>query len=311
MNFLNLYYFCVTAQELSFTKASRRLFISQQSLSNHISKLEAEFHVVLFHRTQPISLTEAGECLYRQGEALLNQKRQTEQALQDIRDFRSGELTIGATTSRGAVMLPKIIPQFREKFPQIALHLIEGITQDINDALYAGKTDVNLGFAIQNPDLVQEELLHKEHLVCAVPKPIFSQYLQPEAAHLRQGTFQDFKRFHACPFLKMPSGVWLGDVFEHCCVDNEVTPEVVLETSSMATLISLCASGLGAMILPESFVREHAQFWASPNWQETVLIYPLDYPLGVKSITVSWLKNRYQTRAAKEFIRMARDVFTY
>ena len=47
MNFLNLYYFRVAAEELSFTNAAKRLFISQQSLSNHISRLENEFGVIL------------------------------------------------------------------------------------------------------------------------------------------------------------------------------------------------------------------------------------------------------------------------
>ena len=55
MNFLNLQYFCVAAEELSFTKAAKRLFISQQSLSSHISRLEEEFGVVLFNRTQPVT----------------------------------------------------------------------------------------------------------------------------------------------------------------------------------------------------------------------------------------------------------------
>ena len=43
MNFLNLRYFIVTAEEMNFTKAAKRLFISQQSLSNHIAKLEDHF----------------------------------------------------------------------------------------------------------------------------------------------------------------------------------------------------------------------------------------------------------------------------
>lgn len=56
MNFLNLYYFNITAEELSFTKAAKRLFITPQSLSNHISRLENEFGVTLFNRTQPMTL---------------------------------------------------------------------------------------------------------------------------------------------------------------------------------------------------------------------------------------------------------------
>ena len=60
INFLNLEYFLVAAEELNFTRAAKKLFISQQSLSNHISNLEKEFDVVLFNRTSPLTLTYAG-----------------------------------------------------------------------------------------------------------------------------------------------------------------------------------------------------------------------------------------------------------
>lgn len=49
INFLNLEYFLVAAEELNFTKAAKKLFISQQSLSNHISNMEKEFDVILFN----------------------------------------------------------------------------------------------------------------------------------------------------------------------------------------------------------------------------------------------------------------------
>ena len=60
INFLNLEYFLVAAEELSFTKAARRLFISQQSLSSHIANMEKELDIALFHRTSPLTLTYAG-----------------------------------------------------------------------------------------------------------------------------------------------------------------------------------------------------------------------------------------------------------
>ena len=53
INFLNLEYFLVAAEELNFTKAAKQLYISQQSLSNHISNMEKEFDVILFNRTNP------------------------------------------------------------------------------------------------------------------------------------------------------------------------------------------------------------------------------------------------------------------
>ena len=92
MNFLNLKYFCVVAEELSFTRAAQKLFISQQSLSLHISKLEDEFGMVLFNRTQPLTLTEAGRCLYQHSKQLLSEKRIVEKAMQEGWSTASDEI---------------------------------------------------------------------------------------------------------------------------------------------------------------------------------------------------------------------------
>ena len=65
MNLRNLEYFLVAAEELNFTRAADRLFITQQSLSHHIQKLESEFGTPLFERTPPMTLTPAGACFLR------------------------------------------------------------------------------------------------------------------------------------------------------------------------------------------------------------------------------------------------------
>lgn len=214
MNFLNLYYFRVAAEELSFTNAAKRLFISQQSLSNHISRLENEFGVILFNRTQPITLTEAGKSLYASSKVLLHQKEQIEKSMQDIRDFRKGELTLGISTSRGAVMLPKILPKFRSAFPQIKLNLVEGTTKEINQALFEGRADLCIGFAINDPEKVHEELLHTESLVCVIPNSFLPRYLKIDST-LIPGSVQSFNIFADCPFIKMPKQTWLGEMFEN------------------------------------------------------------------------------------------------
>lgn len=103
MNFLNLKYFIVAAEEMNFTKAAKRLYISQQSLSNHIAKLEDYFGVQLFDRNTPLTLTVAGQRLLKNAQTIMDVKKQTELELQDIRDFRSTELTIGIPSARGAV----------------------------------------------------------------------------------------------------------------------------------------------------------------------------------------------------------------
>lgn len=117
MNFLNLKYFIVTAEEMNFTKAAKRLFISQQSLSNHIAKLEDYFGVQLFDRNTPLTLTDAGESLLKSARKILNVKQEAELELQDIRDFRSAVLTIGVPNTRGSVILPPLLMKFGRDFP--------------------------------------------------------------------------------------------------------------------------------------------------------------------------------------------------
>ncbi len=116
INFLNLEYFLVAAEELNFTKAAKQLFISQQSLSNHIINLEKEFGVVLFNRTTPLTLTYAGQTLKKRARQLLSIKDETFRELADIKDFSVGQLNIGVSHTRGRVILPEILPAYREEF---------------------------------------------------------------------------------------------------------------------------------------------------------------------------------------------------
>ena len=64
MNFLNIKYFIAIAEEESISAAARKLFVSQQSLSEHLKKLENQIGVPLFNRETPLSLTVAGETYF-------------------------------------------------------------------------------------------------------------------------------------------------------------------------------------------------------------------------------------------------------
>jgi len=180
MNFLNLRYFIVTAEEMNFTKAAKRLFISQQSLSNHIAKLEDHFGVRLFDRNTPLTLTDAGESLLRSARKILNVKQEAELQLQDIRDFRSAVLTIGVPNTRGAVILPPLLTKFGREFPQVQIRLVEGTSNEITDSLYKGDVDFTIGFELDAPDKIRTEVLHEEHTLIVVPDNILNEYFSEE-----------------------------------------------------------------------------------------------------------------------------------
>ena len=110
--------FAAAAEELNFTRAAKRLFISQQALSSHISKLEEYYGVRLFDRGIPMTLTDAGRALQKHAREILSSVDDYAREVQDIKNFRQGELTVGIPVTRGTIMLPPLLPPFISSSPR-------------------------------------------------------------------------------------------------------------------------------------------------------------------------------------------------
>ena len=92
MNSTNLEYFVTLAEELNFTQAARKLYISQQALSKMMSKLEEKLGIALFDRSTPLRLTTAGQVFYQSAKKILINMDECTRRLQEIKDFTRGNL---------------------------------------------------------------------------------------------------------------------------------------------------------------------------------------------------------------------------
>lgn len=310
MNFLNLKYFIVTVEEMNFTKAAKRLFISQQSLSNHIAKLEDYFGVQLFDRNTPLTLTDAGRSLLRNAQKIMNVKQEAELELQDIKDFRSAVLTIGVPNTRGAVILPSLLTRFGREFPQVQVRLVEGTSNEITEALYKGAVDFTIGFEVDAPDRIRTESLHEEHTLIVVPDNILQEYFsEEERCGLTQNKLLPIEAFAKCPFIKMKHSNWIGEVFENSCREGQMKPRVVLETVNIMTMVSMCVAGYGVILCPSVFVEDSSPVLGCEG-RESLHRFILDFPNAHKMIAINYLKNKYQTKAAREFIELAKQMLS-
>lgn len=304
MNFLNLEYFLVTAEELNFTRAAKRLYISQQSLSKHIANLEEHFGLRLFDRTPPMTLTPAGLSLMTQAKRLLALKNETELELHDIKDFRSGSLSLGVTHARGTVILPLVLPPFHKAFPQIKLRLFEGTSQQLDEALLAGKVDLTIGFKPSDAPQVESEVLLAEKSVLVVPHQILKAYLPKQFQPYSTKTVPVLELLRNCPFVTISASTWAGAMFERYCRRMSVTPRIVIETVNIATMVALCLEGMGAIICPQIFL--HTQL--NNQKLKEVLVSPLDLEPEHHVIAVNYLKNKYQSQSAREFIQLTKTI---
>ena len=137
--------FCSVAHNLSFTKASKELYVSQPAISKHIQELETEYSTRLFERMGThITLTPDGELLLSHAEKILKQYKQLDFEMNLLTQRHIGELRLGASTTIAQYVLPPYLATFQQKFKQIKLSLINGNSSDIEKAVEEHRIDLGL-----------------------------------------------------------------------------------------------------------------------------------------------------------------------
>ena len=305
MNFLNLRYFVVLAEELNFSRAAKRLFISQQSLSNHIKKIEEEYGVLLFKRDHPVALTEAGLSLYRNAKVILDMQKQAENELLDIKDFRQGKISIGIAPSRGCVMLPPLLTEYHKLYPQIRIRVYEGDNTQIKEQLLCGKIDLAIGFEFSDETIESEALFYEQQYI-VVPKAIFETQFTQEQQTLMLGSERvSLSLFEQCPFIAANSSSWTDQVFRKVIEKYGFSPNVIVRTYNSFTMLELCRSGLGVAICSKTFLWNDLK----KRSKKDILCFLLDDEMAANKIVISTKKGNYRTRASCELIKLAKSIF--
>src|SRR5574342_684376 len=112
MDIRHLEYFSEVAEQLSFTKASQMLHVSQPSISKAIKNLEGELGVPLFYRSsKQLELTDAGKAVLMNAKKVLEAFKNLTLELTDLMDLKSGEIRIGIPPIVGAAFFSKLISQ--------------------------------------------------------------------------------------------------------------------------------------------------------------------------------------------------------
>lgn len=161
--------FCAVARNLSFTKASQELHITQPAISKHIQELEQEYGVLLFNRLNTgIELTDAGKMFLLHTQNILEQYRLLDFDMKLFSHLQEGELRIGATATVAQYILPSYLASFAEKFKQVQLSLVQDSVQNIEDAVADGCLDMGLvESSCGNPHLRYTPFLRDEWVLVA------------------------------------------------------------------------------------------------------------------------------------------------
>ena len=145
MSDFRLKVFACVAKNLSFTKASQELFISQPAVSKHIRELENQYQARLFERQgNRVLLTEAGRLLWKHCERIEEDYKRLEYEMHSRHGEYVGELRLGASTTIAQYVLPPLLAKFISRYPQVNLSLMNGNSRDIEAALMEHRIDLGL-----------------------------------------------------------------------------------------------------------------------------------------------------------------------
>lgn len=165
-----LRYFVTAARLLHITRAAEALHIAQPALTRNIHQLEEELGVALFHRVHKrISLTEAGQTFLGEAERLLQQLEESATAAQKAARGELGRLVIGFVSTAGLVAVPKLIADFRNRYPGPRIVLKELESEELYEALRNGVVDVGLQYGPWEEGELSVRLLEADHFVAALP----------------------------------------------------------------------------------------------------------------------------------------------
>ncbi|ACZ00955.1 LysR family transcriptional regulator [Streptobacillus moniliformis] len=120
MDIHHLKIFYETCNEKSFTKAAKKLFISQSAVSIQLKKFELSLSTQLIERnSKSFKLTFAGNELYKMSQDIFNKISRMENQMKKIVSNHNAKIVVGATHNIGEPLLPKIITDYSKKYKEI------------------------------------------------------------------------------------------------------------------------------------------------------------------------------------------------
>ena len=181
MELKELEYIVAVAEEQSISKAADRLYLAQSSLSQYVSRYEAELGVKLFRRTSGgVRTTAAGELFLKNARQMLLQYHQVRQQLTDLDAPMEGQIHFGISTFRGSYLFPKAMHLFRQESPTVDVVLHE------HDSIYLQRKIAGGELALALVAALPQEESNKPALEVLTAKAAKARQRQQEAkAHRR------------------------------------------------------------------------------------------------------------------------------
>jgi DNA-binding transcriptional LysR family regulator len=242
--------FCVLARTGSFTQTARELHLTQSGISHSMRALEADSGCRLLDRLgKKVALTQAGEQLLKHAEKILSEMDAARASLSQLGKWGKGRLRLGGTTTVCQYIVPPVLREFKESFPDHAISLEPGDTPELITSLLRHRIDLALSLEPEGEPQLEFHPLFTDELHFIVSA------LHPWAQSRRVGREEIPRQNYILYSKRSITFRLIEDYFRR----EQMVLNTVLEVGSMDATKELVKLGLGISILAPWIARKEIE----------------------------------------------------
>lgn len=283
----------------SISRAAEVLCITQSTLSQYLSKLEAEIGVKLFDRQRTgMVLTPAGNMYVETSKKMLQEKKELYNQIADISKGQTGSFTVGITPHWGSMVISQIIGRFRSVYPGVSVIIKEDTAEPLMRGLQDGSLDMAIMPIADNSSILEGSLLlQTEPLVMALPQSWVQDKPLSEAGspfpHLGVEILKDK------PLVLSRGDTTIRKLENQCFEKIGLKPNVVSSLNSHIGAIIMAKNNVGGTFVPLSCAikTEGVRFF-------------MPMPEIYWNVVISFKRDYHLHKSEKYFVSLVQDHFS-
>ena len=296
MNLKQLEAFVQVSESGSFSKAAKELFLTQPTISAHISSLEKELNVRLFIRnTKEVSLSDDGKDLYRYAKQITDLEKAIEERFYMDSDDGKHFITIAASTIPAQYLLPKVLMCYRERYPKEQIKIMETDSSEVVTQVVDHMVDVGFTGTVLEKKHCKYIPFYKDELAVITPDT-------PEYRILKEQNRDDIDWIKRKPLILREEGSGTRKEAEKELKNAGISMEdldIVASIANQETIKKSVKQGMGITVLSRLAAED----------EDGLLIFPIPGADEGRDINLVYNKNYQMTRSADRFIRIVKEVY--
>jgi len=290
MEFKQLRSFIEVVRQGGFTQAAKTLHISQSAVSKQVAQLEQSLGVTLLDRwASQIRPTAAGNVVLQRAEEMLLLRNGLLRELDDLSNLARGDLRLGLPMLGGETLFAGLFAEYRRRYPNINVQLLEGGSLTIEQAIMSGELEVGGSLTPDDPAFARQPF-------CNEPLDV----LLPAGHPLAGNGDVELSELADTPFLMYQRSFVLNNRVIQACQQSGFTPKEGGRSGQADFLAALVAAGQGVVLLPSVVARSLVR----PG----VIRLRLRAPANLRwDIVFIWRKGAYLSRAAQAWLALLRE----